>query len=52
VNGYVLPPAPAAIAARLDELMADAALAERLGRAGLPLVRDITWERVVRELVR
>ncbi len=51
-NGYVLPPEPAAIAARLDELMADAALAERLGRAGLPLARDITWERVVRELVR
>jgi glycosyltransferase involved in cell wall biosynthesis len=52
VNGYVLPPEPAAIAARLDELIADAALAERLGRAGLPLVRDITWERVVAELVR
>jgi glycosyltransferase involved in cell wall biosynthesis len=52
VNGYILPPEAAAIAAHLEELIADAALAERLGRAGLPLVRDITWERVVGELVR
>jgi glycosyltransferase involved in cell wall biosynthesis len=52
VNGSILPPEAAAIAARLEELIADAALAERLGRAGLPLVHDITWERVVRELVR
>ncbi len=52
VNGYVLPPDPAAIARKLDALTADAALAERLGRAGLPRVAGITWDKVVRELVR
>jgi hypothetical protein len=31
--------------------MGDAALAERLGRAGQPCVRDITWERVTQALV-
>jgi glycosyltransferase involved in cell wall biosynthesis len=51
VNGYVLPPAAAPIAERLDTLMADAALAERLGRAGQPRVRDITWAQVVQALV-
>lgn len=51
INGYVTPPDPAAIAARLDLLLANAALAERLGRAGQPRVRDITWERVVQTLV-
>jgi glycosyltransferase involved in cell wall biosynthesis len=51
VNGYVLPPAAAPIAERLDTLMADAALAERLGRAGQPHVRDITWAQVVQALV-
>jgi glycosyltransferase involved in cell wall biosynthesis len=51
VNGYVLPPAAAPIAERLDALMADAALAERLGRAGQPRVHDITWAQVVQALV-
>lgn len=51
VNGYVLPPNPAVIAERLEALMADAALARRLGQAGLPSVRDITWEKVVAKLV-
>lgn len=52
INGYVTPPEPRMIAARLDKLMGDAALAARLGLAGLPLVRDITWESVVEKLVR
>ncbi|NJN67767.1 MAG: glycosyltransferase family 4 protein [Chloroflexaceae bacterium] len=51
VSGYVTPPDPAALAARLERLMADAALAARLGLAGQPCVREITWERVVRALV-
>ncbi len=51
VNGYVLPPQPAAIAQRLNVLLADAALAQRLGEAGRPLAAPITWERVVEALV-
>lgn len=51
-NGFVTPAVPQAIAARLDILAANAELAARLGRAGLPMVRDITWERVVGALVR
>jgi glycosyltransferase involved in cell wall biosynthesis len=51
VNGYVLPPDPAAIGACLENMMHDAALAERLGSAGPPRVRDITWERVVTALL-
>ncbi|NJO04370.1 MAG: glycosyltransferase family 4 protein [Chloroflexaceae bacterium] len=51
VNGFIVPPTPATIAARLDMLLEDAALAERLGHAGQPLVRAITWERVVQALV-
>lgn len=52
VNGYVVPPDPAQIAHRLDWLLADAALAERLGQAGQPLVQPITWERVVATLLQ
>ncbi len=51
VNGWVVPPEPAAIAVRLDGLIADDALAARMGHAGATCVRDITWERVVRSLV-
>jgi glycosyltransferase involved in cell wall biosynthesis len=52
VNGYIVPPDPRAIAERLEHLMADAALAERLGSAGPPRVHAITWEKVVRELMQ
>lgn len=51
VNGLVCPPDPAAVALALAALSADAALAERLGRAGRPLVDPITWDRVVAALV-
>jgi glycosyltransferase involved in cell wall biosynthesis len=51
VNGFVVPPDAGAIAARLDALADDAGLAQRLGEAGRPLVRDITWEKVVESLV-
>lgn len=51
VNGFVVAPEPAAIAARLDALAGDAALAARLGSGGPERVREITWDRVVAELV-
>lgn len=51
VNGFVAPPDPTALAAQLNLLANDAALAERLGRAGQPLTYDITWENVVTRLV-
>ncbi len=50
-NGYVVPPLPALIARRLEALMADATLAERLGRAGVPCVQDITWDNVTQALL-
>ena len=51
-TGLISPPEATAIAVHLDELAADAALAERLGQAGRPRVEGITWEKVVRALVR
>jgi glycosyltransferase involved in cell wall biosynthesis len=51
VNGLICPPDPARIAAALDRLAADAALAERLGRAGRPQVGAITWDKVTDALV-
>jgi len=50
-NGFVATPEPQAIAARLDALAADAAVAARLGAAGPACVAEITWERVAAELV-
>jgi glycosyltransferase involved in cell wall biosynthesis len=50
-NGFVVDPAPAAIAARLDALAADAGLAARLGAAGPARVAAISWDRVVDALV-
>lgn len=52
VNGYVSPPEPHAIAASFDKLASNAALAEQLGQAGKPRVRDISWERVVQALTK
>jgi glycosyltransferase involved in cell wall biosynthesis len=51
-TGLVSAADPAAIAVHLDELAADAALAERLGQAGRKRVAGITWDKVVRALVR
>jgi glycosyltransferase involved in cell wall biosynthesis len=51
LNGFVTAPEPAAIAARLDALAADPALAARLGAAGPARVAGITWDKVVEELV-
>lgn len=51
VNGYVTPPDPAGIAARLELLINNATLAAKLGQTGQPRVRTITWEQVVQALV-
>jgi glycosyltransferase involved in cell wall biosynthesis len=51
VNGFVCPPTPAALAARINELAADKALAARLGAQGRDSVEDITWDAVVSALV-
>ncbi len=50
-NGFVVAPQPEAIAARLDTLAGDGALAARLGSAGPARVAEITWERVIDALV-
>jgi glycosyltransferase involved in cell wall biosynthesis len=50
-NGLICPPDPAPLAQALDMLASDAALAERLGRAGHPQVAAISWERVVTALL-
>ena len=53
VTGYVAEPDPKAIAETFDRLVADAALTERLGRAGHALVREVvpTWSQVVARLL-
>lgn len=51
LNGLITAPEPQAIAARLDALWADPALAARLGSAGPARVADITWARVTAALV-
>jgi glycosyltransferase involved in cell wall biosynthesis len=49
-NGFVCPPEPRAIAARLDRLWSDREEARRLGAAGRERVREIAWDRVIAEL--
>jgi glycosyltransferase involved in cell wall biosynthesis len=51
LNGFVVAPEPAAIAARLEALAADTGLVARLGAAGPARVAEITWEKVVEALV-
>ncbi len=50
-TGLTSPAEPQAIAAHLEALAGDVALAERLGQAGQRRVEPITWERVVQALV-
>jgi glycosyltransferase involved in cell wall biosynthesis len=53
VNGFVVPPdAPRALAAAIDRLAADRALAARLGVAGRERVREVDWDHVVAALTR
>jgi len=52
VTGFLVPPhEPRALAARLDQLRSDPALARAMGRAGARRVREhFTWERVAEDL--
>jgi glycosyltransferase involved in cell wall biosynthesis len=51
VNGFVAEPEPEALAASLDRLASDRALAKRLGEAGFERVRGISWDAVIERLV-
>jgi glycosyltransferase involved in cell wall biosynthesis len=51
VNGIVTDGTPQAIAAAVDELAADPARAEALGKAGRERVRDLSWGPVVESLL-
>jgi glycosyltransferase involved in cell wall biosynthesis len=52
VNGYMVPPGdPRALAARLEAVLDDPALARRLGEAGrATILREFTWARVGEKL--
>jgi len=50
-NGFVCAPESASLAAAIDRLAADRALAERLGRAGRHLAQTITWDGVIEQLL-
>jgi glycosyltransferase involved in cell wall biosynthesis len=52
-NGSMVPPEPQAIAAAMDALYADRALARRMGEAGRHAIErlGITWDRVVDRLL-
>lgn len=52
VTGLVTDGSPQAMAAALDRLVADPALAARMGAAGRARVVDLRWESVVETLVR
>lgn len=52
-NGFIVPPEPEAIAAAMDRLYEDRAMARRMGEAGLKAIErlGITWERVLERLL-
>ena len=50
-TGLVTDGSPAAMGAALDRLVADPALARRLGAAGRDRVKDLSWEHVVSTLL-
>ena len=52
VSGFVTRPDPTRIAERIDELVADPDLAERMGQAGYEASLPVTWENVVKTLVK
>lgn len=51
VNGEVVAPTPDALGRALGELVADRALAERLGQAAAKRASEITWDAAVAKLV-
>ena len=50
-NGFVCDPDARAIAAAVDRVAADRALAKRLGRAGRSVAQAITWDGVIEQLL-
>ena len=50
-NGLVCEPEAASVAAAIETLAADRALAERLGRAGRHVAETITWDGVIEQLL-
>ena len=50
-NGFVCAPAPEALAAAVERLTADSALAPRLGTAGHRRAQTVTWDGVVEQLL-
>jgi len=51
VNGFVCEPDVASLAAAIERLAADRAVAERLGRAGRHVAETITWDGVIEQLL-
>jgi glycosyltransferase involved in cell wall biosynthesis len=53
VNGFVMPPEPAAIASKIDSLFEKKALAEALGKRGFEIISGLQlgWDKVVRKLL-
>jgi glycosyltransferase involved in cell wall biosynthesis len=50
-NGFVCEPEATSLAAAIDRLAADRALAERLGRTGRHVAETITWDGVIEQLL-
>jgi glycosyltransferase involved in cell wall biosynthesis len=51
-TGFVVPPNDSkALAERIDQLAADRSLCRRLGEGGYEIVRPITWEGTIRQLL-
>jgi glycosyltransferase involved in cell wall biosynthesis len=50
-SGFVVPADAKAVAARLDELAEDKALAEKMGQSGRAFVSGLSWDRAVEKLV-
>jgi glycosyltransferase involved in cell wall biosynthesis len=50
-NGFVVEPTPDALAAAIERVASDRALAARLGGAGFERARTISWDTVVERLV-
>ena len=51
INGFICDPSPEALAAAVDRLAADRALAASLGEAGYTVASHITWDGVIEQLV-
>jgi glycosyltransferase involved in cell wall biosynthesis len=51
VNGFITLPEPNGIAAAIDRLAADRALAARLGAAGRQRAQTVTWDGVIEQLL-